>query len=256
MHLDYDNIITQIKGKTIPRPPMSTLSGHAAGEPFEKHVYSILKGLFPDNIFKQYEYLNKLYSDNPKAITYAERSALFNSTLHSFLLQRGKEAVVLWSPDHQFEEKQNDTADILYINNNVIDIVDVKTRNIGVAGQPPNIISAFKVANAMKIMIDNQDFDSLDIVYIEVNWLLEGNNLVAKDVYVADLFKSNPSKLYINWAAAMQIQFHVCDLDQSFTGSKEEWAHAYLTTFYKQALKRSEDMKRKFADPFKNYINE
>ncbi len=69
------------------------------------------------------------------------------------------------------------------------------------------------------------------------------------------LFKSKPSDLYINWAAAMQIQFHVCDLEQDFNGSVEDWAKAYLKHFVAQARKRADDMIRKFVEPFEKYLN-
>ena len=160
-----------------------------------------------------------------------------------------------WSPSNLFEEKQNDTADIIYTKGDRFEIIDVKTRNMNIDGQAPNIISAYKLAQAMKLMLQTKEFDKIDIVYIEVEWKLNGEYLVSNKVNVASLFKTDPEQLYINWAAAMQIQFHVSDLPQSFTKTKEEWAKAYLTHYYHQALKRSEDMKTKFADPFKDYIN-
>jgi type II restriction enzyme len=59
---------------------------------------------------------------------------------------------------------------------------------------------------------------------------------------------------YINWAAAMQIQFHVCDLDQGFEGNIENWVKAYLKHFVAQAKKRADDMITKFVKPFEKYI--
>jgi Restriction endonuclease HincII len=52
----------------------------------------------------------------------------------------------------------------------------------------------------------------------------------------------------------MQIQFHVCDLDQIFRGSMEFWAKTYLKHFVKQAKKRADDMIEKFVKPFEKYI--
>jgi type II restriction enzyme len=52
----------------------------------------------------------------------------------------------------------------------------------------------------------------------------------------------------------MQIQFHVCDLEQTFTETKEEWAKAYLNHFVSQAKKRADDMIKKFVKPFEKYI--
>lgn len=50
-----------MKNQKVDRPnraSVGTLSGHAAGEPFEKSVYRKLKEMYPNRIFKQYEYLN------------------------------------------------------------------------------------------------------------------------------------------------------------------------------------------------------
>jgi type II restriction enzyme len=60
--------------------------------------------------------------------------------------------------------------------------------------------------------------------------------------------------LYINWAAAMQIQFHVSDLDQSFSGTMQKWAREYLKHFVTQAKKRANDMINKFVKPFEKYL--
>jgi hypothetical protein len=61
--------------------------------------------------------------------------------------------------------------------------------------------------------------------------------------------------LYINWAAAMQIQFHVCNLDQEFNGTIEQWAKTYLKHFVVQVYRRSEYMIEKYAKPFEKYID-
>ena len=103
-------------------------------------------------------------------------------------------------------------------------------------------------------MIDNKEFDNFTINYFEIDWELEKDKLICKDAHFACLFKSNPADLYINWAAAMQIQFHVCELDQTFKGTRKEWAKLYLKHFVAQAKKRADDMIMKFVKPFEKYI--
>ena len=107
--------------------------------------------------------------------------------------------------------------DILVVKDNFFEIIDIKTRNISKSAQAPNIISSYKLAQLCAKMIDNDEFDNFSINYFEIDWLLENNSLVCKDTHYGDLFKSHPSDLYINWAAAMQIQFHVSDLPESVT---------------------------------------
>jgi type II restriction enzyme len=254
MMVNYQNLIKRIKGTSVAKPISGTLSGHAAGEPFDKHVYAAIKEQFSKNTFRQYEYLNDLYSKNPDIIGFDARQELFNSPTVLFLLSRGKNATDKWSIENPFEEKQNDTADILVVKDKFYELIDIKTRNISKSAQPPNIISAYKLAQLCAKMLDNREFDNFTINYFEIDWLLENDKLICKDAHFGCLFNANPADLYINWAAAMQIQFHVCDLDQTFNGTREQWAKKYLKHFVTQAKKRADDMITKFVKPFEKYI--
>lgn len=254
MNVNYRKLAKNIKGTSVPKPLSGTLSGHAAGEPFDKHVYTEIKKQFPKNTFRQYEYLNDLFSKNPNIIGFEARQNLFNSPTVLFLLSRGKNATDKWSIENPFDEKQNDTADIVVVKNDFYEIIDIKTRNISKSAQPPNIISAFKLAQVCAKMLDNEEFDNFTINYFEIDWVLENDKLVCQDTYFACLFKANPENLYINWAAAMQIQFQVSDLDQSFNGTMKSWAKSYLKNFVTQAKKRADDMIKKFVKPFEKYI--
>lgn len=255
MFINYNSLKEAVKNSSVPKPISGTLSGHAAGEPFDKHVYAEIKKQYPSHTFRQYEYLNDLFSRNPDVIGYDARQALFNSPTVLFLLSRGKNATDKWSIENPFDEKQNDTADILVVKDGFYEIVDIKTRNLSKTAQSPNIISAYKLAQVCAKMIDNNEFNSFGLNYFEVDWDLIGSNLVCKDAHFADMFKVDPAELYINWAAAMQIQFHVSDLDQTFAGDKEAWAKSYIKHFVEQAKKRANDMINKFVKPFEKYIN-
>ncbi|AFM03722.1 Restriction endonuclease HincII [Bernardetia litoralis DSM 6794] len=252
--VNYQDLKNKVIGSKVSKPLSGTLSGHAAGEPFDKHVYAELKKEFPQQTFRQYEYLNDLYSKNPKVITFQERLNLFNSPTVMFLLSRGKQATSKWDLENIFEEKQNDTADILVVKNDFYEIIDIKTRNTSKKSQPPNIISAYKLAQTCAKMLDNKEYDSFSICYFGIDWKLEGNFLVCIDAHSVNLFKSNPQDLYINWAAAMQIQFQVDNLEQNFEGNQEEWARQYLKHFITQAKRRAENMIEKFVKPFEKYV--
>lgn len=255
MNVNYTELIKNVKGIFVQKPLSETLSGHSAGEPFDKHVYSEIKKKLPHNTFRQYEYLNDLYSKNAEIIDVKARQELFDSPSVLFLLSRGKEATKKWSLENPFDEKQDDTADILVVKDGFYEVIDIKTRNLSKTAQAPNIISAFKLAQLCAIMLDNKEFDNLSINYFEVDWLLEQDKLVCKDAHFVSLFKSIPENLYINWAAAMQIQFHVCNLDQDFKGKIEEWTKTYLKHFVAQVYRRSEYMIEKYAKPFEKYID-
>jgi len=140
------------------------------------------------------------------------------------------------------------------VDKDFFEIIDIKTRNISKKAQPPNIISAYKLAQTCAKMIDNNEFDTFDINYIEIDWELKDDKLICVDAHHKKLFKSNPSDLYINWGASMQIQFHVSDLNQDFKDSRGNWARAYLKHFVEQAKRRAKDMIEKFVIPFEKYI--
>ncbi|TAL56177.1 MAG: restriction endonuclease [Bacteroidetes bacterium] len=254
MKVNYRELVKKVRGTSVPKPLSGTLSGHAAGEPFDKHVYNEIKKQLPKNTFRQYEYLNDLYSKNPEIIGNKARQELFDSPSVLFLLSRGKDATNKWSLENPFDEKQDDTADILVVKDGFFEIIDIKTRNLSKSAQAPNIISSFKLAQMCAKMIDNHEFDNLSISYFEVDWELKDRKLICKDAHYAHLFRATPKNLYINWAAAMQIQFHVSNLDQDFKGSVEGWAKAYLKHFVAQVYRRSQYMVEKYAKPFERYI--
>lgn len=257
MNLQLADLRKDLVGQSVDRPnkaSQGTLSGHAAGEPFEKLVYHYMKAIDPEHTFKQHEFLNDLYLRNPQHISQEQKRELFASPVAFFLLSRGDKATQGWSPSSVFEEKQNDTADILHYSDGVFHLIDVKTRNMHKKSQAPNIISAYKLAQTCALILDNQEYDNLRISYIGIDWITAEEKLYCQNVHSVELFKVPPQSLYINWAAAMQIQFHISELEQSFSGSLEEWARMYLRVFVASARARVQNMVDKFITPYLKYI--
>ena len=140
--IDYDSLIEELVGLVVERPNKAdngTLSGHAAGEPFEKLTYHLLKDKYAGKIFKQFEYLNDLYLKNPRNISVEARKALFESPVALFLLSRSDKATRDWNPENVFAEKQDDTADILWYDDGKFDLIDVKTRNMSKRAMAPSL---------------------------------------------------------------------------------------------------------------------
>ena len=104
-------------------------------------------------------------------------------------------------------------------------------------------------------MIDNEEYDTIDIDYVEIDWVEENDKLKCIDAHHGELFKADPASLYINWAAAMQIKFHVSELDQSWTGNREKWARQYLKIFVHSAKHRVQAMREMYILPFLKYID-
>lgn len=101
--IDFSDFLSRLKGLAVERPNKQgngTLSGHAAGEPFEKAAYRILKSIYPNRVFKQFEFLNDIYLKNPKSISLAQRNALIQSPTVLFLLTRGDKATLSWNPEN------------------------------------------------------------------------------------------------------------------------------------------------------------
>ena len=129
--IDFNSLLKALIGAKVDKPTGGTLSGHAAGEPFDKYVYAELQKIYgKEKVFRQYEYLNSLYQKNPEAVTVAEKKKLWESPTALFLLSRGESAIKKWNEENLFEEKQDDTADILISEKNDYQLIDVKTRNM------------------------------------------------------------------------------------------------------------------------------
>lgn len=255
MSFDLTSVARKLVGTTIPRPNKSgTLSGHAAGEPFDKHAYSLLKERYPGSTFRQFEFLNSLYAKSPGAITCQQRHDLIKPNWLSKLISRGKAATAEWTLAKQFEEKQDDTADIILSAGQTMHIVDVKTKNVSKKAQPPNIISAAKIASMCDGILDDGAVKGFDLIYLGITWKEEGDKLRCLDCVHRSLFAANPAGIYINWAAAMQIQFVVEDLEQDYSGSIEQWARSYLRTFTEQARSQSAKMIDKYVTPYLRHV--
>ena len=242
---EIEDAVSGVVGKSVPRSS-GTLAGHAAGIPFEDLVHMHLTNYFGKRrAFRHFEFLNEILESNPMAVTSNERSELFGPRSLQFLLQRGVKAMKDWSKDEKFEVKQNDTAESVILPTKTLEVrpsaqkplvlVDVKTQDSEKSSQPPNIISAEKVANACRICLeDKESFLPFDFVYVGVKWTANGERLVCDEVSVKSLTRTSPGELYINWAAAQQIQFHPFDVDQTYKKSGIHWANEYIEVFCDQ----------------------
>lgn len=227
-------------GSSVNRPA-GTLAGHAAGLPFEALVHGKLMEVFGGRVFRHYEFLNDVLSSNTGEI---DRFGIFGPPSLQSLLCRGKQQMKGWSVDRPFSEKQNDTAESILIESHPFDanqgdviLLDVKTYNAAQHGQPPNIISARKLSNALALALEEGRV-GFDFVYVGISWEVVGEALQCNEVSVVSLFKIQPA-LYVNWAAAEQIQFHPHLTEQSFDGTREEWAVQFLKAFVASLEKRN-----------------
>jgi len=253
--LDIERVASQLVGQSVPRPN-GTLAGHSAALPFEKVVHLELSKVFGKRAFRQFELLNHLLASNKSIVTAEGRRSLLGTRSLQKLISRGKEAMSDWTIEQQFEEKQNDTAESIILPGlkttlvgvSPIVLIDVKSKAVEKRGQPPNIISADKVANICKSVIEDNDASAFFIVYIAVGWEERLAELVCSKTNVVQLNRISPESLYINWVAAQQIQFDPFDVDQSYRGNVVSWAKAYLVTYCEQLEKRVDKEIKKIAE--------
>ncbi len=230
-----EEILEVMIDEALPRPK-GTLAGHAGGLPFERLIHDVLSDHFGVRCYRHFESLNQVLLNNPHATSPEERRSLFGPESMQLLVSRGKTALKKWTPNNQFIEKQNDTAETILFSNDNCDfnrgevwLLDVKTQNDVGKAQPPNIISASKLATSLRSAIQEGEV-RFNFVYIGVSFHATEKELICKAVNTTSLFQvSNP--LYINWSAAQQIQFHPMSVDQDFTGTKTEWSYKFIETF-------------------------
>jgi hypothetical protein len=233
-----------IEGMSLPRP-RGTLSGHAAGLPFETLVNDEITARFPGQSYRHFEALNleltrkAEQSRNPSAFV-PPTSTLFGPPDLHYLIARGTVATKAWRTSKLFAEKQNDTAETVIFasqkrdfNEGVTTLVDVKTQNLDFKAQPPNIISAFKIAKVCELVLNGGLTPSFDILYTAVKFRPSGTAaggglLTCEGTRTISLLDVPVEELYINWTAATQIQFHPFEVSQGFNGTTTEWMRAFL----------------------------
>ena len=249
--IDLSFLEAKLVGATVPRPNVrGTLSGHAAGEPFSELVLDVLTDMHGNAIQKQHDMLNQLMHGDP--------SLMGEDRVHAFPLhslgelmwtgRRGSE----WSRDALFTERQNDFADILDMSEpGCIHIIDVKTRNASKRGQPPNIMSALRLAKLCKGILDSGDEDKVKITYVGIDWEDRGDRLECVGSHIKELMRIPPHDLYINFTAALQIQFHLDAVSQSFEGSSREWCEKYLRHYTSSYDQRTVRFDEDHVDPFR-----
>jgi len=212
---------------------------------FVNRVFDMLGNENGGTAVRYTEFINDMYRASPVSITRKDVLTLSEHPTAFYVLSS------------ELMEAEEDTVGILFFEKGFYNIIDVKTRNLNKNAQPPNIISAYKLAQTCALMIENEEYDTIGIDYIGVDWRedKEKGKLVCEDAQHANLFLTTPSELYINWAAGLQIQFHPHNVDQTWQGSQEQWAREYLRHFVGSAQRRCETMREKFVVPFLKYLD-
>lgn len=251
---NFAKLTQTLKGKMINKPS-GQLSGHSVGTPIENTVYDEFRLIHKENSYKQYEFLNAMFSSKISKNLAQDTQKVFENKPACFLLLRGESAMKKFSLDNPFTEKQNDTADIIYFNGDTVVFIDVKSKNLNKTAQPPNIISGYKLAKLCDIMLNEENFESVRIFYIVISWNTTENHIKFKDISTIDLFKCQPSDLYINFTAGTQIQVDFTKMTTNYALDTRAWCLDYIRHYVSMAKQRIEYFREEYIKPFEKWLS-
>lgn len=214
--------------------------GHAVGNIAENTVFQQLTREFPGGVFKTGTFLTQMLTANPGAITAIDRVNLLGSEDRQLIFGRTPGMLKRWKPGDTLPSHQQDTADIILVQNpqgeitgRYLHALDVKStqKNSGPA-RPANTISAAKVFAIGKSILSHPEGNiSYDFFYVHIPWESNGDGKDRHGTFLAprviELFRIPPGDLAINWTAGMQIQMDLSVTSQGFDGSRKEWARQY-----------------------------
>lgn len=229
--------------------PNRETSGHAIATPLEEEVYDALSKTYPGLAFKQHEAVNEYLS---QAVTRDKISDdfIFGNEAIDYLVNPGKKALSHW-PEKIVPGRQSDTADIVLFSDSAlfdgssVFLIDVKSHDFGKNSQPPNIMSARKLAKVAEICLSKNIDPNFSLYYIDLGYRKKDAGVVVEDVRMVDMMKIPPldyngkgKPLYINWSAAIQVQFRPSEVSQDFELSQKDWLAIFMKNYTSQKRDR------------------
>lgn len=224
-------------------------SGHRIATPLEEEVYDALSKTYPGLAFKQHEAVNEYLS---QAVTRDKVSDdfIFGNEAIDYLVNPGNKALSHW-PEKIVPGRQSDTADIVLFSDSAlfdgssVFLIDVKSHDLGKNSQPPNIMSARKLAKVAEICLSKNIDPNFSLYYIDLGYRKKDAGVVVEDVRMVDMMKIPPldyngkgKPLYINWSAAIQVQFRPSEVSQDFELSQKDWLAIFMKNYTSQKRDR------------------
>lgn len=229
--------------------PNQETSGHRIAIPLEEEVYDALSKTYPGLAFKQHEALNDYLSETVVQGRVPDGFVFGNEAVDS-LVNPGKKALSNW-PEELVPGKQSDTADIVLFSDSAlfdgssVFLIDVKSHDLGKSDQPPNIMSARKLAKVAEICLSKNIDPNFSLYYIDLGYRKKDTGVVVEDVRMVDMMKIPPldyngkgKPLYINWSAAIQVQFRLSEVSQDFELSQKDWLAIFMKNYTSQKRDR------------------
>lgn len=224
-------------------------SGHTVATPLEEEVYDALSKAYPELTFKQHEAVNE-YLSQTVAQGRVPDGFVFGNEAVDYLVNPGKKALSSW-PEEMVPGRQSDTADMVLFSDSSlfqgasVFLIDVKSHDLGKNSQPPNIMSARKLANLAEICLSKNIDPNFSMYYVDLGYRKKDAGVVVEDVRMVDMMKIPPldynnkgKPMYINWAAALQVQFRPSEVSQDFELSQKEWLAVFMKNYTSQKRDR------------------
>lgn len=224
-------------------------SGHTVATPLEEEVYDALSKAYPGLTFKQHEAVNE-YLSQTVAQGRVPDGFVFGNEAVDYLVNPGKKALSSW-PEEMVPGRQSDTADMVLFSDSSlfqgasVFLIDVKSHDLGKNSQPPNIMSARKLANLAEICLSKNIDPNFSLYYIDLGYRKKAAGVVVEDVRMVDMMKIPPldynskgKPMYINWAAALQVQFRPSEVSQDFELSQKHWLAVFMKNYTSQKRDR------------------
>lgn len=229
--------------------PNQETSGHRIATPLEEEVYDALSKTYPGLAFKQHEAVNEYLSETVVQGRVPDGFVFGNEAVDS-LVNPGKKALSNW-PEELVPGKQSDTADIVLFSDSAlfdgssVFLIDVKSHDLGKSDQPPNIMSARKLAKVAEICLSKNIDPNFSLYYMDLGYRKKDAGVVVEDVRMVDMMKIPPldyngkgKPLYINWSAAIQVQFRPSEVSQDFELSQKDWLAIFMKNYTSQKRDR------------------
>ena len=224
-------------------------SGHTVATPLEEEVYDALSKAYPGLTFKQHEAVNKCLSQAATRDKVSD-DFIFGNEAIDYLVNPGNKALSHW-PEKIVPGRQSDTADIVLFSDSAlfdgssVFLIDVKSHDFGKNSQPPNIMSARKLAKLAEICLSRNIDPNFSMYYVDLGYRKKEAGVVVEDVCMVDMMKIPPldydgkgKPMYINWAAALQVQFRPSEVSQDFELSQKEWLAVFMKNYTSQKRDR------------------
>jgi len=201
--------------------------GSAAGIPFEEWVVNALKSC-KLNAFLQEGFIEYVVKELPKSVPSSSiENIVFEETWWgSYVVSESQlKAALKNGKPTVYQQSLADVivfygSDVSRDLNDVL-IINVKSHDVNKQSRPPNIISALRVLEfgkdlLMKAQVYRCFIDKANIIFVGIYYSIEDNICHIKNIYVKDFFKLDVNKMPpINFDAAIQIQWHVGDMEEN-----------------------------------------